>query len=141
MLFITCMVPFVFLTACASANRVTAVSTALPLGELAVKSVTHDADKALKVGDKVHIKVEVENFDPQMSAKRGIVEIFARIANQQGEVLLRNDGMLGDTTADDSLFEGEYTVTDKSKRVVDGKIVVNTYREEVFSEKKITIQP
>ncbi|WHH57339.1 hypothetical protein [Petroclostridium sp. X23] len=135
-----CMGVIISLTAC-GARVVNRTGTKMAPGEIAVKSVTHDADKVLKLGDKVHIKVEVENFDPELTAEMGTTEIFARIANQPGEIILRNDGTLGDTAADDSFFEGEYVVNEKSKRVVDGKIAVNTYREEVFSNQSITIQP
>jgi hypothetical protein len=134
---------FIVLSACSGAAKKAAskVPPGMQPGEIKIKSVTHDAEHPLKKGDKVHIKVEVENFDPQLSPKMGMSEIFARIANQPGEILLRNDGTLGDTTADDTFFEGEYIVNDQSKRVVNGKIMVNTYREQVVSDKAITIQP
>ncbi|NLY44024.1 MAG: hypothetical protein GX066_08685 [Clostridiaceae bacterium] len=122
-------------------TRVATSTVQMPSGEIKIKSVTHDAEGVLKKGDKVHIKVEVENYDPELTPKMGLSEMTARIANQPGEILLRNDGTLGDTTADDNFFEGEYIIDDQSKKVVNGKIVVNTYREQVFSEKTITIDP
>lgn len=128
------------LTACGKTvvtQNVSTSSVKYGPGELYITSVTHNADRPLKKGDTVHIKVEVENYNPEMQ----YMELYARIANQPGQIPLRNDGTLGDTTPDDQFYEGEYTVGDESKPIKDGTIIVNTYRQQIVAERKITIEP
>ena len=116
------------------------VSLSFETPEIYIKGITHNAERPLKKGDTVRITVEVEHYNPAIPLAKSST-IVARIANQPGEILLRNDGTLGDIMADDNFFEGEYRVGEESNPVVNGKIIVNSFRQQMVCDKRITIEP